>query len=327
MFGSSPEKKFNKALQQEIKDLSKEYLLFAAFEEDLQALEEAIKQAKKKEEVADLKAAFRDFQVIQNIQLRFDSHEQHRQQFETKLLEKVTIQEGVALNVVRQLLGHLRQEAAMVISSLAHYDNQIKALLEYLQTGIRRQDHLEQAQQILIDLEQIINQAKVWLKALRKNIERAKRHIKAFTKEFAEISIDDVRDKLKELPPSERIPHLLRVIRQRGMIPKLGKFIPLAIDRARNVSEATTISEQLQATIGMTPRLWKLSGDCFLCKGFYQTAADCYIHRGNREGNILAGVAYLKAGAQDMADICFRDAEITQEEAIMVAEEKVEKVF
>lgn len=76
-FGRRPDAKLMKGFEQELQEVSQEYILFTSFEDDLKRLKGSLASAKQEEEVAAIKACFQEFYIIENIVRRLESHEQH----------------------------------------------------------------------------------------------------------------------------------------------------------------------------------------------------------------------------------------------------------
>lgn len=167
------ERDFEKHVHGAIQWAATEYNFFNDLKNDLLLLKRDISLGKEKSEVKDIKHALKDFRYIGKAERRFDDHEKHVEEFLQKVREHELSVTGSAHNI-QKLLDRLHTEAASLIKDSSLYEGKVRELLLHLRDEIK--DHeIDQAQAILMQVEELIEDAEKWIAALPIDLKRAKR--------------------------------------------------------------------------------------------------------------------------------------------------------
>ncbi len=163
----------NKHIQEAVAWLASEHKFFGELKDDLTQLRKDLETAKAKEQVTDIKKAFRDFRYLARSEQRFQRHEQ---QVEEALadLRKQKIAVSGTIQEIQDLLQQLHTEAANLIRDSSFYEGKIRKLLTYLQVDIQ-DHHLEQAQAVLMEIMQVVDDAEKWVAAVSTDLNNAKK--------------------------------------------------------------------------------------------------------------------------------------------------------
>ncbi|PIN88074.1 MAG: hypothetical protein COY22_01385 [Candidatus Tagabacteria bacterium CG_4_10_14_0_2_um_filter_40_13] len=166
------QKDFEKHVHEAIKWVATEHKFFEDLSADLQLLKRDITLAKEKNEVKDIKHALGDFRYIGKAERRFDNHEKHVEDFLEKLRKHELTVTG-SVHDIQQLFERLHTEAANLIKDSSLYNGKIRELLLHLKDTI--EDHeIEQAHAVLVEVEQLIEDAEKWIAALPIDLKKAK---------------------------------------------------------------------------------------------------------------------------------------------------------
>src|SRR3989338_9662998 len=96
--GQKAVRSINKAIRQ----IVREYYFFQELEKDLKDLKQAIKEGKRKQEVKDIKLAFKDFKYIGRAERRFNNYEKLVEEF-FKLLGQKVISEKETSDLISRI--------------------------------------------------------------------------------------------------------------------------------------------------------------------------------------------------------------------------------
>ena len=170
------EKEIKKNVQKTIKWLATEHKFFLELKDDLKELKEDIAKSKEKDAVKDVKHALRNFKYIGRAERRFDTYEQEMLvELENSFQLSGTVKE------VEELIKRIRAEAANLIKDASYYEGHLKDMLIHLKEEIAEHE-IEQAQAILIEIEQTIDDAEKWIAALSVDLDNAKKLVSNKTK-------------------------------------------------------------------------------------------------------------------------------------------------
>ena len=163
----------DKHIQEAVAWLASEHNFFIELKKDLTDLKGDLESAKTKEQVKDIKKAFRDFRYLARSEQRF---QQHEKQVEEALadLQKQKISVSGTIHEIQDLLQRLQTEAASLISDSSFYEGKIRKLLTYLQVDIQ-DHHLEQAQAVLMEITDVMDDAEKWIAAVSTDLNNAKK--------------------------------------------------------------------------------------------------------------------------------------------------------
>ncbi|MCH7771137.1 MAG: hypothetical protein IIA49_08995 [Bacteroidetes bacterium] len=165
-------KKFDKELQKSLKWLATEHNYFLELKKDLDKLKEDIKKAKEKDEVKDIKAAFKDFRYIAKSEKRFNRHEHTVEEILHEMKSRISL--SGTIKEIEELIQRLHIEAANLISVSSLYEGAIKVHLTNLRDEIK-EHKIEKAKQILIELGQLIEETEKFIAALSIDLNKAKK--------------------------------------------------------------------------------------------------------------------------------------------------------
>lgn len=166
----------NKHIQEAIAWLASEHKYFGELKDDLAQLRKDLESAKEKEQVKDIKKAFRDFRYLARSEQRFQRHEQQVEEALTDLRkQKITV--SGTIQEIQDFLQQLHTEAANLIRDSSFYEGRIRKLLTYLQADIQ-DHHLEQAQAVLMEIMQDIDDAEKWIAAVSVDLNKAKKIVR-----------------------------------------------------------------------------------------------------------------------------------------------------
>lgn len=166
----------NKHIQEAIAWLASEHKYFGELKDDLAQLKKDLESAKEKEQVNDIKKAFRDFRYLARSEQRFQRHEQQVEEALTDLQkQKITV--SGTIHEIQDFLQQLHTEAANLIRDSSFYEGRIRKLLTHLQADIQ-DHHLEQAQAVLMEITQVIDDAEKWIAAVSVDLNKAKKIVR-----------------------------------------------------------------------------------------------------------------------------------------------------
>ncbi len=166
----------NKHIQEAIAWLASEHKYFGELKDDLTQLRNDLESARAKEQVKDIKKAFRDFRYLARSEQRFQRHEQQIEEALTDLRkQKITV--SGTIQEIQDFLQQLHMEAANLIRDSSFYEGRIRKLLTYLQADIQ-DHHLEQAQAVLMEIMQVVDDADKWIAAVSVDLNKAKKIVR-----------------------------------------------------------------------------------------------------------------------------------------------------
>ncbi len=161
-----------KNVQDAVAWLASEHNYCKELKKDLAQLRADLESAKGKEEVKDIKKAFRDFRYLARSEQRFQRQEQQVEEALRELgKQRITI--VGTIQEIQDLLQQLHAETANLIRDSSFYEGRIRRLLTYLQADIQ-DHHLEQAQAVLMEITQIIDDTEKWIAAVAVDLNQAK---------------------------------------------------------------------------------------------------------------------------------------------------------
>jgi hypothetical protein len=170
------ERDFEKHVHGAIQWAAAEHNFFNELKNDLLLLKHDISLGKEKSEVRDIKHALKNFRYIGKAERRFDNHEKHVEEFLQKVREHELTVTG-SVHDIQKLLERLHTEAASLIKDSSLYEGKIRELLFHLRDKIK--DHeIDQAQAVLMQVEELIEDAEEWIATLPIDLKRAKKIVK-----------------------------------------------------------------------------------------------------------------------------------------------------
>ncbi|HIH11306.1 TPA: hypothetical protein HA241_03895 [Candidatus Woesearchaeota archaeon] len=166
-----PADKLDVAAAHGMKWLAAEHNFFAELQRDLETLRKNLTTARASSNVADIKRAFRDFKFIGKCERRADNYE--NQVMASLETYAGTVRVQGTLDEITQLRERIHVEAAELVRVASFYEGEIKSQLVHLRDNIQEQ-HFDQAQALIMEIEQRIEEAEKWLAALVKDLTLAK---------------------------------------------------------------------------------------------------------------------------------------------------------
>jgi DNA repair exonuclease SbcCD ATPase subunit len=163
-------------LQTSIGWILREFYFFKQLQDDLKELKTDISHAKKKEEVKDIKDALRDFKYIGRAEKRFDVYEKEFEEKLAALKKEITV--TGTIEEIERLSERIHTEAASLVRDASFYDSKLKDYLSHLKHHI---DEIESAHAVIMEIEQIIEEAENWIRALLIDFEKAKKLVEETT--------------------------------------------------------------------------------------------------------------------------------------------------
>src|SRR3989338_1000804 len=161
-----------KHVQAAVAWLASEHNFFIELKNDLANLKEDLESAKAKEQVKDIKKAFRDFRYLARSEQRFQQYEKQVEEALADLgKQKITV--SGTISEIHHLIQRLQTEAASLIHDSSFYEGKIQKLLTYLQVNIQ-EHHLEQAQAVLMEIILVVDDAEKWIAALSVDLNQAR---------------------------------------------------------------------------------------------------------------------------------------------------------
>jgi hypothetical protein len=165
---------FDKEISSAVKWLATEHSYFKLLKKDLEELRIDLKTVSRKKQVKEIHAALRDFTFIGKAERRLNNHEQ--------LVERGIndIKENYMPSVIDQrtenteLIKRIHIEAAQLILYASYYQGKILLLLRHLEHDVEN-DEIEQAQAVLMEVEETISDTEQWIAALSLDLITAKK--------------------------------------------------------------------------------------------------------------------------------------------------------
>ena len=154
-----------------IRLLAREHYFFERLGQDLKALSNDLRTGNSQGSVAEIRNAFHDFGYIGRT-------EQRLSRLETNLQEQIThLEEGLVITgtvrYIEQLRLRINTESRSVLQAASRYEGRIRQLLEHLRATIQAHE-IEQAQAVLLELEQAIKDTNQWIAALSSDLPKVR---------------------------------------------------------------------------------------------------------------------------------------------------------
>ena len=153
--------------------LAREYSYFKDLKEDLKNLRVHWQTANKKTQVKKIRAALREAKFIGRAERRLDGHETLVEEG-IRELNSQYIPTLTAGDEHEELLRRIHVEAAKLILYASYYQGKILSLLKHLMDEVES-DEIEQAQAVLVEVEETISDTEQWIAALSLDLETAKK--------------------------------------------------------------------------------------------------------------------------------------------------------
>ena len=171
---------FSRSIQNGIKWLSSEHSYFKDLKDHLQELKRDISTGKEKEKVKEIKAAFKDFRYIGKSERRFANSEKHVEELFGELMKRMDgylktykDSELILLEELKKVEKRMRIEANNLLIHTSYYEGKIRTFLFHLRDEVK-DNEVEKAQQILMEVEEAVEEAEKWIDALVIDYRKAK---------------------------------------------------------------------------------------------------------------------------------------------------------
>ncbi len=169
------ERKYQSTVQKGTKFLATEHYFFEKLTDDLSELKDDLENAKtalQDKTIADMKKAFHDFRYIGKAEKRFERIEEHIEDALRAIEKKVTVKGTI--KEIDELRKRLHTESADLIRSSSLYEGKIRKYLTDLRDLVTKSKK-EEAEALLQEIEQAIEQTERWIAALASDLNNAKK--------------------------------------------------------------------------------------------------------------------------------------------------------
>lgn len=193
---------FEEDIENAVKCAALEHNFFKDLRSDLRQLKIAVESAFIDSSVKGIKKAFRDAYYLSRAESREQKYLKNVESLLQKLKERMSKQAPIREleHLDREIdltIQRLDIEAGHLIRDASRYEGQIRTLLEHLETAVK--DHeLEKAHQIVMQVNEVVDDAEQWLAALSTDLTRAKKLSHEFEVVFHD-SVEGVQEALAPL--------------------------------------------------------------------------------------------------------------------------------
>src|SRR3989338_3744298 len=193
---------FEEDIEKAIKCAAEEHNFFKDLRSDLRQLKIAVENAFIDSSVKGIKKAFRAAYYLSRAESREQKYLKNVESLLQKLKERMSKQAPIREleHVVREIdltVQRLDIEAAHLIRDASRYEGQIRKLLEQLETAVKEHE-LEKAHQIVMQVNEVVDDAEKWLAALSTDLTTAKKLSHEFEVVFHD-SVEGVQEALASL--------------------------------------------------------------------------------------------------------------------------------
>jgi hypothetical protein len=266
----SKEEKFEKDLEKAINWVAAEHKYFQKLQKDLSVLKQGILEACSLDTASGIKKIMFDIRYIGRSERRLNRYVKDAKDLSKAIRESIALPEQK--EKFDEILKEIDIEAAHLVRDASRYDGKLHELLSHLEDSVH-EHNLEQAQQVIMQCLEVVEEAERWIAALSLDLTKAKK----VAQKFAEIyhkDIDGIKAAISILTDQAKIDYLVHFLKAGKSIKRKTRLevIDLLVGLVSNKNYSTEMNIGLIQELG----LYEIAGDLYFKNKFFEKAGLSY---------------------------------------------------